>query len=64
MLLVGGVCKIDRNHVAKWGGGGGGEAPRGHITGRCLDISRISLPGQSVLAINSKSEECAKPVRV
>ena len=32
--------------------------------GDAWGISRIRLPGQSVLAFNSKSEDCAKRVHV
>ena len=35
-----------------------------NITGRCLRHLGIRLPRQSVLAIDSRSEDCAKHVRV
>ena len=35
-----------------------------NVTGRCWGISRIRPPGQSVLANDSRSEDCAKRVRV
>ena len=34
------------------------------LLGDACSISRIRLPGQSVLAFNSKSEDCAKRIRV
>ena len=64
VLLVGGVCKFNPAHVSEVRGGGGGKLLVAISLGIAWDISRIKLPRQSVLTFNSKSEDCAKRVRV
>ena len=53
------MCKFDREYV--------GEVSKfivANITGRCYGHLKNQPAGQSVLAINSRSEDCARRVRI
>ena len=61
MLIISGwVCKFDLDYVSEIRG----KLLVAISLGDVWDISRIRLSGQSVLASYSRSEDCAKRVRV